>query len=313
MGTKIDYVDESWNPFQDVHKGKSGRGYHCTKVSPGCDNCWAERFNNRFGNKIPFDDAPAKLELVEKELTRPQRWTRKRRRVLFQAMGDIFHGGVDWLDIDKVLLICALCPEHHFFLLTKRSNPAWYYLVNRPTGEYLKRKYRVMREVSKFKIKELPLEMEWPLPNLWLGITAEDQERFNERWNILKQIPAAGYFISHEPALGPIEYPDDFLSLGIRALVITGGEAGPGSRPMHPDWVRRDRAQCVLPGVHFFFKQWGDWSPCVPDKKTISYDFDHPYHNFRVYRVGKKKAGRLLGGREWNELPVMPPLPDCPF
>lgn len=159
-----------------------------------------------------------------------------------------------------------------------------------------------------------------PLRNLWLGITAENQQQFDERWEYLKQIPTAVIWICHGPALGPIVYPPDFLALGKRVWLVSEGESGPGARPSHPDYFRQDRDQCVEAGVPWFFKQWGNW--CPDDFETVTetgltpkrcwvhidpffkpYDWAYPYNCEQMMWRTKKAAGRLLDGREWNEYP----------
>lgn len=171
-----------------------------------------------------------------------------------------------------------------------------------------------------------------PLKNCFVGITAETQQMFDKRWAILKQIPAAVYMISYEPALGPLLLPPDFLALGNRAWLVCGGESGSKARPMHPDYARGVRDQCVEAGVPFFFKQWGEWvSPCqLTDKQIIkignapknwgTLDINRTYFSqttpwngktgkdsetgeYVIYKVGKKAAGRLLDGETWNQFP----------
>jgi protein gp37 len=133
----------------------------------------------------------------------------------------------------------------------------------------------------------------WPLPNIWLGITAENQQAFEERAPWLRKCPAAIRFVSLEPLLGPI-IMDDLLT-GIDWCIV-GGETGPGARPMHPEWVRNIRDQCQSAGVPFFFKQWGEWGPA----------WEHGLRgepDALMRRVGKKAAGRMLDGRTWDEVP----------
>jgi protein gp37 len=173
------------------------------------------------------------------------------------------------------------------------------------------------------------------MPGLWLGVTAENQARADERIPILLQIPAALRFVSCEPLLGPVDLnracwgegkkhpPLDIQARQIdpvtaafkplRAIdwIIVGGETGPGARPMHPDWVRSLRDQCQAAGVLFFFKSWGQWTPIYttgPEFELSRLADDEvvmsgPGHGVVMKRVGKKAAGRLLDGREWNEIP----------
>lgn len=175
----------------------------------------------------------------------------------------------------------------------------------------------------------------WPFPNVWLGVTAENQKRANERIPVLLDTPAAVRFVSVEPMLGPVNltrlpaevaFGSKYRGIYTNALVgggretsspwklnwvIVGGETGPGARPMHPDWPRSLRDQCVGAGVPFFFKQWGEWSPGEgPPNKTDYVPTDgyllvgDPALNVQpMVRVGRAKAGRILDGREWNEMP----------
>ena len=165
----------------------------------------------------------------------------------------------------------------------------------------------------------------WPLSNVWLGVTAENQTRADERIPVLLQIPAAKRFVSIEPMLGPVDLQlvnmPDGDDLGVSLYnhgcaagidwVICGGETGPGSRPMNPDWVRSLRDQCQTAGTPFFFKSWGDWSESYKNDVKVDYvandgtlKIDDPKLDvIPVYRVGKKHSGRLLDGREWNEYP----------
>lgn len=160
----------------------------------------------------------------------------------------------------------------------------------------------------------------WPLPNVWLGVTVEDGPA-KHRLDVLRSIPAAVRFISAEPLLADLAYLN--LSDGIH-WVIVGGETGPGARPMHPDWARSVRDQCQGAGVPFFFKSWGEWAPCG-DALTSGPDVEHALcrcgafgaippeqectdcgaddHWELMDRCGKKRAGRRMGGREWNEWP----------
>ena len=198
--------------------------------------------------------------------------------------------------------------QHTFLILTKR--PAnmkeffeWYYSKAGRTIETIK--------------------------NLWLGVTAENQQRADERIPILLQIPAAVRFVSVEPMLGPIALNAicavvDGFAQRVKTLldgidwVICGGETGPNARSMHPDWVRSLRDQCVEAGVPFFFKQWGEWLPDDQVKESLIVKMGHPgapkwainklvcnlSPGLHAFKVGKKAAGRLLDGREWNEYPI---------
>lgn len=240
--TKIEWTEYSWNPV-------SG----CTPISEGCQNCYAKRMANRLRGRCGYPaDEPFKVTLHKDRLEEPLRW-KKPRRVFVCSMGDLFHEDVSrWMRFE-VMDIILQAKQHTFLILTKR--PAnmkeffeWYYSKAGRTIETIK--------------------------NLWLGVTAENQQRADERIPILLQIPAAVRFVSVEPMLGPVDLSlsdgvDLSVSVGtglkpgksylINSLdwVICGGETGPGARPMHPDWVRSLVLQCKNAGVPIFVKQMG--------------------------------------------------------
>lgn len=300
--TRIEWADETWNPVQDKIKGKSGRGYHCTKVSPGCDNCYAERTNALRGNGLPFDGRATAFELVTKTLEAPLHW-KKPRRVFVQSMGDLFHEQVPFSLIDRVFMIMATAKQHTYILLTKRPE-------------------RMLADIQNIADQaEIPLSNLVPPENVWLGVTAENQEMADMRIPVLLQIPAAVRFVSVEPMLGPVDVADhlpfkgremdsyhgEWRNVDRKGIdwIICGGESGPKARPMHPDWVRALRDQCMACETPFFFKHWGEWITA----EHFSVDVDLPEKclldaDVRVYfKVGKNKAGRILDGREWNEFP----------
>jgi protein gp37 len=183
-----------------------------------------------------------------------------------------------------------------------------------------------------------------PLPNVWLGVSAEDQRRAEERIPLLLDTPAAIRFLSAEPLLGAIElHRLRYLSGWMDAIagyvrggssrrrfehrrldwIIVGGESGPNARPMHPDWARSLRDQCAAAGVPFFFKQWGEWEPSCATIEGRTYvmrldgsrelkrwgDNEQPEApgSQLVWRVGKRCAGRLLDGRQHNDMPEVRP------
>ena len=284
MSTKIEWTDETWNPVVG-----------CQKVSEGCQNCYAEKMARRLacmGKKkyMPVvhwvnDGQPSHwtgaIQTDEAALLVPQRW-KNPRRVFVVSMGDLFYESVPFEFIDQVFAIMALCPQHTFQVLTKRPERMREYLT---TPMRLEEIYLWWNSYSGTS----PEAQGWPLPNVWLGVTAENQEQADKRIPVLLSTPAAKRFVSIEPMLGPV----DLHNLGWgphggavawqnkegRKLdwVIIGGESGPGARPMQADWARSVRDQCQAAGVPFLFKQWGG--------------------------VNKKKAGRLLDGRTWDEFP----------
>jgi protein gp37 len=281
--TKIEWTEYSWNPV-------SG----CTPISEGCQNCYAKRMANRLRGRCGYPaDEPFKVTLHKDRLEEPLRW-KKPRRVFVCSMGDLFHEDVPrWMRFE-VMDIILQAKQHTFLILTKR--PAnmkeffeWYYSKAGRTIETIK--------------------------NLWLGVTAENQQRADERIPILLQIPAAVRFVSVEPMLGPVDLSlsdgvDLSVSVGtglkpgksylINSLdwVICGGETGPGARPMRLNWVRSLRDQCQTAGISFFFKAWGEYGP-----NWLNDDNGKIEGSEWMDRMGKKAAGRLLDGRTWDEMP----------
>jgi protein gp37 len=234
-------------------------------------------------------------------------------------MSDLFHERVydnECSFIDEVFAVAAACPQHTFMILTKRSRIMRNYFNDPRRTMYVE---SALEWLYEGRIHMMP-ELVWPLPNVWLGVSVEDQRAAEQRIPDLLETPAAVRFVSCEPLLGPVNlglldcltcggsgevagdyFSDDGLSMCPDCngqgssdpdidWVIAGGESGPGARPMHPDWVRGLRDQCLAGNIPFFFKQWGNWA--------------QTYYNFLVVdKFGKKKASRLLDGKEWNEFP----------
>lgn len=203
----------------------------CTKLSTGCDNCYAERFSNRFRNVPghPFETGFA-LTLRPERLALPTRW--KRPRLIFvNSMSDLFHKRIPDDYIDRVFDTIDAADHHHYQVLTKRSSRMRNY-VNRRYGD------------------------DGAPRHVWLGVSIEDQAAFT-RFRHLQQTRATTRFVCFEPLLGPIA-PFDIDALD---WVIVSGESGPGARPMHPDWVRSMRDLCMAARVPFYFKQWGGTRP----------------------------------------------------
>ncbi|MFC3768310.1 phage Gp37/Gp68 family protein [Paenibacillus sp. GCM10012303] len=314
--TSIEWTDRTWNPL---------RG--CSKVSEGCRNCYAIRVAHRFGGEgMPYEGLTqpgpggpnwtGKVTLVPDALESPLRW-RKQQRVFVNSMSDLFHESVDEKYIAKVFGIMCLSQQHTFQVLTKRPERMARLLNSEDfqmhTGWFASQAIREYG-LDRSKFEYLP---DWPLPNVWLGVSVENQKAADDRIPLLLQTPAAVRFLSCEPLLGPVklpksayefdeEYPEEG-SVCKLDWVIAGGESGPGARPMHPDWTRSLRDQCQAAGVSFFFKQWGEWLPVHPDRK--SYEYSSPGHKCaeidgtRFFRIGKLLAGRQLDDREWNEFP----------
>ncbi|MFC8531888.1 phage Gp37/Gp68 family protein [Nocardia sp. NPDC057227] len=315
--TKIEWTDRTWNPVTG-----------CDKVSPGCDHCYAEGIANRFAGTPQFPNGFG-VTLRPERLAQPLRW-RKPRRVFVNSMSDLFHDEVSIDYIAKVLAVIALTPQHTYQILTKRHARMRSIVTNRChcTGGHLDGEHlrsAMAWAVSKANPDRVPgmpddaeqqvyFEAGWPLRNLWLGVSAEDQKWADIRIPALMETPAAVRFLSAEPLLGPIDLHDTPLD-----WVIVGGESGRGARPMHPDWARSLRDQCEQLGVAYLFKQWGEWMPNGFWRRDTGRPAGNPReHAFEtggrngflplMARVGKKQAGRELDGRTWDEFPKVVPL-----
>ncbi|MFF9497213.1 DUF5131 family protein [Streptomyces flaveolus] len=331
--TTIEWTDSTWNPVTG-----------CTKVSPGCDNCYAEAFSERWrGTDGHHFENGFDITLRPDRLTLPLTW-RTPRRVFLDSMSDLFHTDIPDAYIARVFAVMALAPQHTFQVLTKRHG-RMKALLSRPTFWHL--------VADQGRKHFTGCQQDWlavdamlggkPLPHVWLGVSVEDQKRADLRIPALLQTPAAIRFLSCEPLLGPVwinehiwevcaccdgeghdeacaRCADGHCESGhIRKLdwVIVGGESGRSARPMHPDWARSLRDQCKQNHVRFFFKQWGEYAPedhgherghvTLLDVRDSDPDGkgDHaPQDAVRMRRVGKKSAGRVLDGRTHDALPA---------
>ena len=211
------------------------------------------------------------MRLHEPALLQPLRWKRP-RRIFWNAHGDLFHPAVPDAWIDRVFAACALTPQHTHMILTKRSARMREYLTarneNRPDCPITQAAFWSIAKPRGYRGNGGLCTR--PLPNVWLGVSVEDQTRADERIPDLLATPAAKRFLSCEPLLGPVDLGKLLSGLPVNAWltwldaldwVIAGGESGPGARPMHPDWARSLRDQCAAADVPFYFKQWGEWLP----------------------------------------------------
>lgn len=235
MGLKsaIEWVTATWNPLTG-----------CTKISPGCKNCYAERMSHRLmlmGQPNYRNDF--ELTVHERMLDQPLKW-KKPQRVFVNSMSDLFHKDVPFEFIAKVFAVMERCTWHQFKILTKRAE----------------------------RLAEVSPRLPWP-DHVWQGVSVENAD-YTFRIDHLRQSGAKTKFLSIEPLLGPIAN----LDLAGIDWVIVGGESGPGARTMAQEWVEDILAQCQRAGVPMFFKQWGG--------------------------VNKKKTGRTLNGRTYDELPL---------
>lgn len=232
QSSSIEWTEATWNPVTG-----------CTKISPGCKFCYAERMANRLKamGQVRYRDG-FKLTLQEDQIDLPLRW--KAPRIIFvNSMSDLFHVDVPFPFVQRCFETMRQAPQHTFQVLTKRPERA----------------------------AELAPQLPWPT-NVWLGTSIENQD-YSWRIQELVKIPARVRFLSVEPLIGPIN------RLPLRGIhwVIVGGESGPGARPMELRWVTSIRDRCIRYRVPFFFKQWGG--------------------------VHKSRAGRVLEGRTWDEMP----------
>lgn len=311
--TKIEWSDATWNPVTG-----------CTEVSPGCDHCYAKTFAERWrGTPGHHFENGFDVTLRPERLDQPLRW-KKPRRIFVNSMSDVFHEAVPNEFIARVFAIMAVTPHHTYQVLTKRHGRMRSLLSNDEFRLLTKEKHHEMQLSGAVSYSPLVINI-WPLPNVWLGVSVEDQKRADIRIIPLLQTPAAVRFLSCEPLLGPIDLdwvdgvstlsPDWTGSPGAGTgaphplidWVIVGGESGPGARPMHRDWARSLRDQCTRAGVPFLFKQWGEWAPHDVARPTYSQLILHGAQfdgtNNAMSRVGKKAAGRVLDGRTWDEFP----------
>lgn len=318
----------------------------CDHKSDGCTNCWAARMarrqvgmrNKNYYGTVKGGKWTGKIKLIPDALEKPLHW-RKPRRIFVQSMGDLFHEKVPFEFIDKVFAAMALCPQHTFMVLTKRPERMREYVddreqivvvVTRKHGAEMVHKgscdqvYRIVRKTDPAR------DLIWPLPNVHLYTSIEDQATADERIPWLLKTPAAVRGVSLEPMLGPVDFSRTWMDLSIWMEqldhVIVGGESGPGARPIHPDWVRSVRDQCIDSGTAYFFKQWGEWTDFyhhpdgqlpafAPERKKLNAlrtqyvtkdghrDGVARAGSCKMVRVGKRAAGRMLDGRTWDEMP----------
>lgn len=313
MPTKIEWVKnedgsqgETWNPVTG-----------CTKISTGCAHCYAERMAKRQQAMGNYRDG-FKVTLRPERLDQPLRW-RKPRRIFVVSMGDLFHEDVPFEFIAAVFGVMAAAPRHTFQVLSKRADRMLAFFrwvkvqagIVDPLGGTAETEACVIQAQYKTGICSDKLWSDratWPLPNVWLGVTAEDQASADERIPLLLQCPAAVRWVSVEPMVGAISFRwpkwhllegNDHDGLRMLDWIVCGGESGPGARPVHPDWVRSIRDQCAEASVPFLWKQWGEWAPdCLCQTKRPCRTVKRPGAGLPgvMFRCGKKAAGRELDG-----------------
>jgi protein gp37 len=328
--TSIQWTDRTWNPV---------RG--CSIVSPGCVHCYAMKQAHRFSGpgkpyegltKLSARSGPqwtGKVVTVESALLEPLSW-RKPQRVFVNSMSDLFHEDVPDYFISEVFATMALAPRHTFQILTKRADRMrrWFECPGRvaDVAVAIFKRYPNLRDAereSRSRVKD------WPLPNVWLGVSVEDQQRADERIPLLLQTPAAVRFISAEPLLGPLNLgalprPAHFHSQPVGwetyladrlHWVIVGGESGPGARPFDLAWARSIVQQCKAAGVACFVKQLGShvitrnddgWEGDTPRSWPMDTEYDEDLSGYRDGYQGAPVRVRLKDrkGGAMSEWPV---------
>lgn len=312
----IEWTDATWNPIVG-----------CSLVSPGCTNCYAMRMAARLeamgqaayaGTTKPSAGGPVwtgKVSINRPALFKPLDW-KKPRSIFVNSMSDLFHPGAVVEGALDVFTVMAIANHHDFQILTKRSD--WMRAALEPPDLLAK----IYANWTTFSGGAREVQA-WPLRNVLIGVSVEDQRRADERRRDLRSLAERGWrtFVSYEPALGPVDWTGWEFLTGL----ISGGESGPGARPTHPDWHRTARDFCAAHGIPYFFKQWGEWldehAATAAGMAPGADMFDrygtpkgprwHPYdasdrNGGAMIRVGKARAGRLLDGREHNDLPRRP-------
>lgn len=333
--TKIEWTDATANVING-----------CTVVSPGCEHCYAMRLAATRMKHHPSREGLARMHkgkpqwtgevsFHEPALEQVLRWQRP-RRIFWNAHGDTFHEKAKPDRIDQCFAVMALTPHHTHQVLTKRPERARTYLTH-------SMRQGLIWATAKQEFGRHPASEVWPLPNVWLGTSVEDQRRAEERVPTLLETPAAVRWLSMEPLLGPVDIsewlgfwePSEQVWTAPGSSyttetphpprpqidwVVVGGESGPDSRPMHPAWAQALRDQCAAAGVPFHFKQWGDWAPFgaaefiaaadagrVPTSERRELVYERPAERAGlmqdVWRVGKKAAGRKLDGVQHDGYP----------
>lgn len=323
----------------------------CDRVSPGCDHCYAltmaKRLKGMGQPKYQNDGDPKTsgpgfgLTTHAGVVTDPFKW-RSPQRVFVNSMSDLLHADVPDDFIGDVFAVMCLTPQHTYQLLTKRHARLRSLLSDEAFQGYVA---GVATRMASDYGPEDPARGNptnlgrWPLPNVWVGVSAEDQHWADIRIPALLKTPAAVRWVSAEPLLGPLLLADEWIGADpyrrdepSLSWLVAGGESGPGARPMHPNWARSLRDQCTTAGVPYFFKQHGAWAPRgrlrdgeplpVDNARTLILndsgltrgraagslsnglcEFSDGSHCEVMEHVGKKAAGRELDGRTWDEYP----------
>lgn len=290
--------------------------------SAGCERCYAETFTERWrGTPGHYFQRGFDVQLRPEKLELPLRWKRP-RRVFVNSLADLFHKAVSDDYVARVFAVMAQAPRHTFQVLTKRPGRMRALLSQSDVSDRSSFAAKIAVAVSEYGGQPY----RWPLPNVWVGTSAEEQKWAQVRVPVLLDTPAAVRFLSAEPLLGPLDLTSWLGSPGGAGLdwVIVGGETGRGARPMHPDWARGIRYQCGTAATAFFFKQWGGWRLAdvghggdgedrYPDRPRYRVGVDGSAREAQttdaragevvMLRVRPSVAGRTLDGRTWDDFP----------
>lgn len=303
--SRIEWCDSTFNPWLG-----------CAKISPACDHCYAQTWARRTGHAELWEGQRRRTSVAYWK--QPLAWDVQARlegrrvRVFCASLADVFDNEVSHQWRTDLWELIARTPHLDWLLLTKRIGNAKEMLPTSPAH------YR-------------PWNDAWPWKNVWLGATIANQEEADRDIPKLLATPARVRFLSIEPMLGPVsltrlhslgltwldalsgrahEGPSTFVWDSKVDWVIAGGESGPKARPSHPDWFRSLRDQCVLAGVPFLFKQWGEWAPdCICGRDFACRETPRPTPGKPgvMFRCGKKESGRSLNYKVWDQFPEPQP------
>lgn len=342
--SNIEWTGDTWNPLISYNIETGKRGWFCVHVSEGCRHCYAETMNKNlyFGNGLAYTAQNVGKQRTEfsfkgqSALYWPIR-AREPRRIFPFSMTDLFGSWVTDQQLIDIFGVMALAHWQTFQVLTKRIDRARDFLQ---TDHGIIDQFRAIQEGGGIAPREIfkaldikrrdGVQWQWPLPNVWIGTSVEDQPSAEKRIPDLLETPAAVRWISAEPLLGEIDIrdwipsSDGFVSSpqgpwhvddGAPFInwVVAGYESGKDARPRNPSYVRRLRDQSVEAGVPFLFKQWGEFQPFGRCEDCSCVDGEHceferrsvVYGDELLVRVGKKAAGRMLDGKIWNEYPEL--------
>ena len=318
--SKIEWCDHTFNPWMG-----------CTKVSAGCKNCYAETMMDKRYNKVEWGKGKSRILTSEANWKLPLRWDKKAHLANIRELGKGFENiskaftpefESRHVKFNRPKVFCASLADvfdeevsdewryRLFALIQQTQNLDWLVLTKRPTNA----KRFILEYLDKI------VGSKTIYFNLWIGTSVENQETADERIPQLLQIPAAKRFLSMEPLLGPVDFYQTSNNMPTKGhpwrnapiltdihWVIVGGESGRNARPMNPDWVRSIRNQCLSANVKFFFKQWGEWKHLsyqewIDSRNKIELELFNEAWDY-MGKVGKVKAGRLLDGVEYNDMP----------